>query len=86
MASPEYPTIGDIQKRLVARRSRRKLSVFHAEVERMTGMRISKPHLANILSGKRQPNEIVMRYLGGTVEKRVVYQINSAGKRKGKRL
>jgi transcriptional regulator with XRE-family HTH domain len=84
MANPDYPTAIEIRKRLVGRRANRKLSVFHAEVERLTGMKVSKSHLANILSGEKQPNDIVMRYLGGTVEKRVVYQIGSSNSRKRK--
>lgn len=87
MAKPAYLTTGEICKRLEARRVGRRFKDFHAEVERVTGMAISKSHLANILSGRKRPNDVVMRYLGGTVEKSVVYQIERpvARKRSAKR-
>jgi hypothetical protein len=81
MGNPEYLTREQIVQRLIERRADRKLAVFHAEVERETGMSISKPHLANILSsGKhnKRPNAVVMKYLGGTMEKKTetIYQID----------
>ena len=83
MTSVEYLTITEIRQRLIVRRKSRKLADFHTEVERLSGMRISKSHLANILSGEKNPNEVVMAYLGGGIEeKRKVYWI---GGRKGRR-
>ena len=86
MTAPEYLTIDEIRNRLAIRRKGRKLAEFHAEVERLSGMRLSKSHLANILSGEKNPNEVVMAYLGGGVEeKRKVYWLGGSAKRKAKR-
>lgn len=37
---------------------------FWQEVVRVTGMKLSYSHLANMLSGKRPPNDVVLKYLG----------------------
>lgn len=47
-----------------ARRGQRSRVEFWREVCKVTGMSISYSHLANILSGKRPPGEIVLQYLG----------------------
>lgn len=89
----EQSTPDQIVLMLIDRRKGRKLAEFHAEVERLTGMTMSKSHLANIMSKAKKPNDVVMKYLGGTVEKTVtvVYQIEkqaavvAANGKRGKR-
>lgn len=82
VSPPDYLTSEEIRIRLVQRRAGRKLADFHAEVERLSRMRISKCHLANILSGKKKPNPVVMAYLGGGTETSKVYWVNEPVKRK----
>jgi hypothetical protein len=80
----EYLTKEEIIQQLKNRWAGRKFVVFWKEVMNMTGMDVSYSHLFNIVRGVREPNEVVMKYLGGTVEKSVVYQIQKPTKR-GKR-
>ena len=84
VVDPVYLTPGEIRIQLRARRRGRGLSEWHAEIERVTGMTISKSHLANILSGEKSPNQTAMKYLGGErVEAKVEYRIGKpAVKRK----
>lgn len=81
MVMSEYLTPGQIRQRLVHRRAGRGLAEWHAEVERLTGMAISPSHLSNIEAGRKQPNDVVMKYLGGQrIEGETVYQI-AAGRK-----
>ena len=68
MAAAEYLNREQILERLMIRRARLKFKEFHAEVERLSRMKISRSHLANILKGVRTPNRAVMAYLGGGID------------------
>jgi len=74
------PTDADIRAELRRRKGARKLAEFHAEVVRLGGP-ISKSHLRNIMSGKREASEVVLRYLG--YERRVVRVAKAAAAKRG---
>lgn len=82
----QYLTADEILSRLVAARASRRFQEFHRDIESRTGMQISRPHLANILAGRRSPNAVVLRYLGAVaVERETVYQITNKAMAKIKR-
>ena len=68
-SAPRDSSPPSIRAQLAHRQGKRGLAVFHAEVVRIGGP-ISKSHLRNIMSGKREASEAVLRYLG--YERRVV--------------
>ena len=88
-ASIKYLTKEEIIKSLEARLGVRRFTLFHEEVKRETGMDISYSHLFNIVRGDREPNQVVMKYLGGEVVKGEteykVYQIGRPAKRSARK-
>lgn len=85
MAPARYLTKEEIIKELKLHLGKRRFTVFWEEVNRQTGMSISYSHLFNIVRGIREPNEVVMRYLGGEVDKSEIYRIDRPGKSRGKK-
>ena len=82
----EYLTKEQVAERLKVRKGLRSLGQLRDEIVRVTGGELSYSHLSNIMHCKRDPNEAVLKYLGGSAAN--VYQINGPklnGNRKAKR-
>src|SRR5438132_12642865 len=74
------PTIVEMFR---ARQGKKTKRQFWREVVEVTGMRMSYSHLANILYGRRPPNDVVLKYLGQ--EKVEIYRETVRGEPAGRK-